>query len=54
MKIPETSVSKRSNFGYKLTDPAADQCWAEPNCYPYDDAFIYKKFIYYNFYKKFN
>jgi len=54
MRIPETSVSKRSNFGYRLTNPDDDQCWAEPNCYPYEDALIYKEFIYYNFYKKFN
>ena len=54
MSIPETSVSKRSNFGYGLANPEDDQCWAEPNCYPYNDTFIYKKFMYYNFYKKLN
>jgi hypothetical protein len=54
IRIPETSVSKRSNFGYGLSNSEDDQCWAEPNCYPYEDALIYKKFIYYNFYKKFN
>ena len=52
IRIPETSVSKRSNFGYRLTNPEEDQCWVEPNCYPYEDTLIYKKFIYYNFYKK--
>jgi hypothetical protein len=54
MYIAEAGVSKRSNFGYRLANPEDDQCWAEPNCYPYDDTFIYKKFIYYNFYKKLN
>ena len=53
MQIPANSVSKRINFGYKLTNPEADQCWAELNCYPYNDAFIYKKFMHFNFYKKF-
>jgi hypothetical protein len=54
MRIPEISISKRINFGNRLTNPEADQCWAELNCYPYDDTLIYKKFMYYNFYKKFN
>ena len=53
MLIPETNVLKRNNFGYTATN-LQFQCWAEPNCYPYEDALIYKKFMYYNFYKKSN
>jgi hypothetical protein len=54
IRIPETSVSKRSNFGDRLSNSENDQCWVEPNCYPYEDVLIYKEFIYYNFYKKLN
>ncbi len=53
MRIPEANVLKRNNFGYSVTN-LQFQCWAEPNCYPYEDALIYKKFMYYNFYKKSN
>jgi hypothetical protein len=52
MRIPETDILKRNSFGYKPQNLQL-QCWAEANCYPYEDVFIYKKISSYNFYKKF-
>lgn len=52
MQIPKTDILIRNSFGYSPLNLEL-QCWAEPNCYPYEDAFIYKKISSYNFYKKF-
>jgi len=51
--IPHTQVSMRNSFGTKPINLEL-LCWAEPNCYPYEDIFIYKKIGNYNFFKKLN
>jgi hypothetical protein len=51
IRIPETDILKRNSFGYKPLNLQL-QCWAERNCYPYEDVFIYKQISYYNFYKR--
>jgi hypothetical protein len=52
MQIPKTDILIRNSFGYSPLNLQL-QCWAEPNCYPYEDVFIYKKISSYNFYKRF-
>jgi hypothetical protein len=52
IQIPETDILIRNNFGYRPLNLEL-QCWAEPNCYPYEDVFISKKISSYNFYKRF-
>jgi hypothetical protein len=51
IRIPETDIFKRNSFGYRPLNLQL-QCWAELNCYPYEDVFIYKKISSYNFYKR--
>ena len=51
IRIPETDIFIRNSFGYRPLNLQL-QCWAESNCYPYEDVFVYKKIIYYNFYKR--
>lgn len=51
IRIPEADIVVRNSFGYRPLNLEL-QCWAEPNCYPYEDVFIYKKISYYNFYKR--
>ena len=51
IRIPEADILVRNSFGYRPLNLQL-QCWAEPNCYPYEDVFIYKKISYYNFYKR--